>query len=155
VSNSMSFPCIFHPDDQLRMLPIMSRNVWHCFRIFLLIRTGVLKNACFDTTTFPIFRFTFLSRPYFVPVFLTYVVSSLIYPNLIGTKRLGCWLVGWFDTTTLSSTLKRQEWLFLLFSFIKENMIIIRWNFRSFDSTCYHTTTVTYFLSIMAILLVV
>jgi hypothetical protein len=26
----------------------------------------------------------------FVPVFLTHVVSSVAYPNLLGNKRLGC-----------------------------------------------------------------
>jgi hypothetical protein len=36
------------------------------------------------------FVFPLLSRPCFVPVFLAHVVSSLAYPNLLGTKRLGC-----------------------------------------------------------------
>jgi hypothetical protein len=27
------------------------------------------------------------------PGFLAHVVSSLAYPNLLGTKRLGCWLI--------------------------------------------------------------
>jgi hypothetical protein len=29
-------------------------------------------------------------HPCFVPIFLAHVVSSLAYPNLLGTKKLGC-----------------------------------------------------------------
>jgi hypothetical protein len=42
------------------------------------------------------FVFPLLFRYWFIPVSLAHVVSSLAYPNLLGTKRLGCWLlVGW------------------------------------------------------------
>jgi hypothetical protein len=36
------------------------------------------------------FVFPLLFRYCFIPVSLTHVVSSLAYPNLLGTKRLGC-----------------------------------------------------------------
>jgi hypothetical protein len=36
------------------------------------------------------FVFPLLFRYCFIPVYLTYVVSSLAYLNLLGTKRLGC-----------------------------------------------------------------
>jgi hypothetical protein len=36
------------------------------------------------------FTFLLLFRHYFIPVSLARVVSSLAYPNLLGTKRLGC-----------------------------------------------------------------
>jgi hypothetical protein len=36
------------------------------------------------------FVFPLLFRHCFIPVFLTHVVLSLAYPNLLGTKRLGC-----------------------------------------------------------------
>jgi hypothetical protein len=36
------------------------------------------------------FVFPLLFRHCFIPVSLVYVVSSLAYPNLLGTKRLGC-----------------------------------------------------------------
>jgi hypothetical protein len=36
------------------------------------------------------FVFPLLFRHCFIPVSLTHVVSSLAYPNLLGTKRLGC-----------------------------------------------------------------
>jgi hypothetical protein len=39
------------------------------------------------------FVFPLLFRHCFIPVSLAHVVSSLAYPNLLGTKRLGCWLV--------------------------------------------------------------
>jgi hypothetical protein len=39
------------------------------------------------------FVFPLLFRHCFIPVSLAHVVSSLAYPNLLGTKRLG-WLVG-------------------------------------------------------------
>jgi hypothetical protein len=39
------------------------------------------------------FVFPLLFRHYFIPVSLAHVVSSLAYPNLLGTKRLGCWLL--------------------------------------------------------------
>jgi hypothetical protein len=48
------------------------------------------------------FVFSLLFRYCFIPVFLAHVVSSLAYPNLLGTKRLGCccccctiWLSQW------------------------------------------------------------
>jgi hypothetical protein len=36
------------------------------------------------------FVFPLLFRYCFIPVSLAHVVSSLVYPNLLGTKRLGC-----------------------------------------------------------------
>jgi hypothetical protein len=36
------------------------------------------------------FVFPLLFRHYFIPVSLAHVVSYLAYPNLLGTKRLGC-----------------------------------------------------------------
>jgi hypothetical protein len=39
------------------------------------------------------FVFPLLFRYCFIPVSLAHVVSSLAYPNLLGTKRLGCWLL--------------------------------------------------------------
>jgi hypothetical protein len=36
------------------------------------------------------FVFPLLFRHCFIPVSLAHVVSSLAYPNLLGTKRLGC-----------------------------------------------------------------
>jgi hypothetical protein len=36
------------------------------------------------------FVFSLLFRHCFIPVSLAHVVSSLAYPNLLGTKRLGC-----------------------------------------------------------------
>jgi hypothetical protein len=36
------------------------------------------------------FVFALLFRHCFIPVSLAHVVSSLAYPNLLGTKRLGC-----------------------------------------------------------------
>jgi hypothetical protein len=39
---------------------------------------------------FIVLRFSLLFRHCFIPVFLAHVVSSLAYPNLLGTKRLGC-----------------------------------------------------------------
>jgi hypothetical protein len=38
------------------------------------------------------FVFPLLFQHCFIPVSLAHVVSSLPYPNLLGTKRLGCWL---------------------------------------------------------------
>jgi hypothetical protein len=37
------------------------------------------------------FIFPLLFRHCFIPVSLAHVVSSLAYPNLLGTKRLGCY----------------------------------------------------------------
>jgi hypothetical protein len=37
------------------------------------------------------FVFPLLFRYCFIPVSLAHVVSSLAYPNLLGTKRLGCY----------------------------------------------------------------
>jgi hypothetical protein len=37
------------------------------------------------------FVFPLLFRHCFIPVFLAHVVSSLAYPDLLGTKMLGCW----------------------------------------------------------------
>ncbi len=39
------------------------------------------------------FIFPLLFRYCFIPVSLAHVVSSLAYPNLLGTKRLGCCLL--------------------------------------------------------------
>jgi hypothetical protein len=39
------------------------------------------------------FVFPLLFRHCFIPVSLAHVVSSLAYPNLLETKRLGCWLL--------------------------------------------------------------
>jgi hypothetical protein len=36
------------------------------------------------------FVFPLLFQHYFIPVSLAHVISSLAYPNLLGTKRLGC-----------------------------------------------------------------
>jgi hypothetical protein len=36
------------------------------------------------------FVFPLLFRYCFIPVSLSHVVSSLVYPNLLGTKMLGC-----------------------------------------------------------------
>jgi hypothetical protein len=36
------------------------------------------------------FVFPLLFRHSFIPISLAHVVSSLAYPNLLGTKRLGC-----------------------------------------------------------------
>jgi hypothetical protein len=38
------------------------------------------------------FVFPLLFRHCFIPVSLSHVVSSLAYPNLLGTKSLGCWV---------------------------------------------------------------
>jgi K+-sensing histidine kinase KdpD len=39
------------------------------------------------------FVFPLLFQHCFIPDSSTHVVSSLAYPNLLGTKRLGCWLL--------------------------------------------------------------
>jgi hypothetical protein len=39
------------------------------------------------------FIFPLLFRYCFIPISLVHVVSSLAYPNLLETKRLGCWLL--------------------------------------------------------------
>jgi hypothetical protein len=39
---------------------------------------------------FIVLRLTLLFRHCFIPVSLAHVVSSLAYPNLLGTKRFGC-----------------------------------------------------------------
>jgi hypothetical protein len=41
------------------------------------------------------FVFPLLFRHCFIPISLTHVVSSLAYPNLLGTKRLGCYCCCW------------------------------------------------------------
>jgi hypothetical protein len=50
--------------------------------LFSFCRIGFLFLSSFD--------FRLLFRHCFIPVSLAHVVSSLAYPNLLGTKRLGC-----------------------------------------------------------------
>jgi hypothetical protein len=49
-----------------------------------------ITNLLFRFGFFTPFVFPLYFRSCFVPVFLAPVVSSLAYPNLLGTKRLGC-----------------------------------------------------------------
>jgi hypothetical protein len=54
---------------------------------FSLCRIGF----CFYRPSFFLFFFNIV----FIPVSLAHVVSSLAYPNLLGTKRLGCCCCWW------------------------------------------------------------
>jgi hypothetical protein len=59
------------------------------------------------------FVFPLLFRHCFIPVSLAHVISSLAYPNLLGTKRLGCCcigikILGW---SRVSNTLKISWYL--------------------------------------------
>jgi hypothetical protein len=59
------------------------------FSFFLLsvLLSFLLLSNCFFLLSFV---FPLLFRHCFIPVSLAHVVSSLAYPNLLGTKRLGC-----------------------------------------------------------------
>jgi hypothetical protein len=53
------------------------------------LRRGSLHGPRSTSLTISL-RFPLSFSPLFCPCFLAHVVSSLAYPNLLGTKRLGC-----------------------------------------------------------------
>jgi hypothetical protein len=64
------------------------------FRPFSLFLLNVLLSFLLLLNWFlflSFFIFPLLFRHYFIPVPLDHVVLSLSYPNLLGTKRLGCY----------------------------------------------------------------
>ena len=63
------------------------------FRPFSFFLLNVLLSFLFMSNWFLFlssFVFPLLFRHSFIPISLAHVVSSLAYPNLLGTKRLGC-----------------------------------------------------------------
>ncbi len=64
-----------------------SRPFFSLFFLSVLLSFLLLSNWFLFLSSFV---FPLLFRHCFIPVFLAHVVSSLAYPNLLGTKRLGC-----------------------------------------------------------------
>jgi hypothetical protein len=60
---------------------------FHFFFLSVLLSFLLLSNWFLFLSSFV---FPLLFRHYFIPIYLTHVVSSLVYPNLLGTKMLDC-----------------------------------------------------------------